>query len=352
MASLSQVAGVFVAANYGKWSTVIQQGNASAGAATVSVANASITLPDGRVITPFATNAPLYVDIGANQDTVTPSAVSGGKYPPASYSPSQMFITATFTFTHGQGTLVRSGTFGLQEAINDAFAQGGGVVVVDNTWKGTTAMITTATGTLPAGVTIQDNRGITNAGSASSISAAIGTAAPSTTRVDRVETTLNYAGSVTIGSGNGSIVSVRGAITVASGTTIAGGFLYGVQGKLTLVGTLDNGSGFNCGLFGQLDTSTATAHTSGYFAPLILDMGATSAIAYTGANGIVFLNTTTKLINSVLQTEAKAAYLFDLNDLSQGQYIVATAKGSGWDKSLKIKLNGTDYYIPCNPAAS
>lgn len=182
-----------------------------------------------------------------------------------------------------------------------------------------------------------------------SFSRTLSSAAQATLRLLQSEVTLGYAGSTSIGTGNGSVVGVRGAATVATGTTITGGFIYGTQGKLTVKGTLNNGSGFNAGLFGQLDLSSATAHTSGYLAPIIADMGATSAITAVAANMMVLLNTTTKNINSIVQTEAKAAFLFDLNDLGQGAYIVATAKGSGWDKSLKIKLNGSTYYIPCNP---
>jgi hypothetical protein len=51
---------------------------------------------------------------------------------------------------------LRSGTFGLQEAINDATSSGGGNVVVDTQWGGTTAMITAAHGN--SNVSITDNR--------------------------------------------------------------------------------------------------------------------------------------------------------------------------------------------------
>jgi hypothetical protein len=49
-----------------------------------------------------------------------------------------------------------SGTFGLQEAINDATQNGGGNIVLDSRWHGTTAMITGAAGS--AIVSITDNR--------------------------------------------------------------------------------------------------------------------------------------------------------------------------------------------------
>ena len=157
-----------------------------------------------------------------------------------------------------------------------------------------------------------------------------------------------YAGTVT----SGNLVGVRGEVNIPSGTTLGGQtYFYGAQGKFIANSTLDNGSGFNCGLFGQLDVSGASfVHTSGYLAPCILDFSTSAKLATDAlADMIVTLNTSQCLINSILKTAAKASYLFDLSDLGQGAYIVATAKGSGWTKSLKIKLNGDEYYIPCNP---
>jgi hypothetical protein len=49
-----------------------------------------------------------------------------------------------------------SGTFGLQEAINDATQNGGGNIVLDTRWHGNTGMITGAAGNVT--VAIQDNR--------------------------------------------------------------------------------------------------------------------------------------------------------------------------------------------------
>ena len=151
----------------------------------------------------------------------------------------------------------------------------------------------------------------------------------------------------------GSVAAVRGAVTTDSGGTLgSGSFVYGVQGKLVLNGTLNSGSGFNAGVFAQLDTSGAGfAHTSGYLAPIIADFGATAHLSADAlADMIVLLNTTTSLINSILKTEAKANYLFDLNDLGQGNYIVASAVGGSQNKKLAILVNGTPYFIPLNTA--
>lgn len=142
--STSREAGHFTAAAYGQWQTRVAIGNSSTGAATITVYSASISLPDGRVIMPFSVTAPLLIDAGSNAETVTPTAVSNCSI---NGPVSTCQITATFSNTHGQGALVQSGTFGLQEAINDAFSAGGGLVVVEQLWSkagGTNAMLTAA----------------------------------------------------------------------------------------------------------------------------------------------------------------------------------------------------------------
>lgn len=137
----SREAGHFTAVAYGGWQTRVAIGNSSTGAATVTLYSGSATLPDGRVIMPFNVNAPLLIDGGSNAETVTPTAVSNCSI---NGPVSSCQITATFSNTHGQGALVQSGTFGLQEAINDAFQAGGGLVVVEQLWSkagGTTTML-------------------------------------------------------------------------------------------------------------------------------------------------------------------------------------------------------------------
>jgi len=133
----------------------VYTGNAAAGAATVNLAYGVTFTFDGRSFTPPNTNAPITIGSGTNAETVTPSAVTNNT--PAVYG--SCAVTATFANVHGNGDLVSSGTFGLQEAINYAASQGGGTVIVDAKWAaagGTTAMITAAT--LPTAVVIEDLR--------------------------------------------------------------------------------------------------------------------------------------------------------------------------------------------------
>lgn len=98
-----------------------------AGVATLTVAYGQVSLGDGAVITPLATNAPVTVGTGANQETVTPTAVSCTT--PQIYQ--SCSFTATFANAHGTGDKVASGSFGVAEAINAQFAKGGGAVILD-----------------------------------------------------------------------------------------------------------------------------------------------------------------------------------------------------------------------------
>lgn len=112
---------------------------------------------DGLQFYPLNTNAPTLVGSGANQEKVTPSAVTN----PTSPVPGNSSFTGTFTNIHGQGDPLASATFGLQEAINEANRQGGGVVLIDAAWAnagGTTTIKNAAVIPSPTIVTIQDNR--------------------------------------------------------------------------------------------------------------------------------------------------------------------------------------------------
>ena len=150
----SRVAGRFVAWNYGGWSLQLYKAPAGTGSQTFSVANPVVPLGDGRIIMPFATNAPLRV----GNETVTVSAV-GSNCVLSAGAPGYCVLTATFSNKHTTADAVSSGTFGLQEALNDAGASGGGAVTVDSTWAsagGTSGMISAAT--LPSNTAVEDVR--------------------------------------------------------------------------------------------------------------------------------------------------------------------------------------------------
>lgn len=134
---------------------VISGPNAT-GSGTLVLAFGATQTSDGIMVSPLNTNASIIVGGDSGMETVTPSAVSAST--PLVYGSST--VTATFSNLHGNGDSIRSGTVGLQEALNAASAYGGGAVVVDAGWValgGTSAMVTGAT--VPAGVWIVDNRG-------------------------------------------------------------------------------------------------------------------------------------------------------------------------------------------------
>src|ERR1700690_1257554 len=133
----SYVAGRFVARNYNYTGVRIFSGNNAAGAATITLSQASVRLLDGRTIVPFSAGGdntqgqpgpfpaiPIYVGAGPTWELVTPTAVSGCYVG----SPQGVCsITATFANAHGQGEVVTSGSYFIQEALNDAGYFGGGI---------------------------------------------------------------------------------------------------------------------------------------------------------------------------------------------------------------------------------
>jgi hypothetical protein len=150
----SRVGGTFVAYNYGLWSLPVNSMPSGTGSITFTVSNSTVNLGDDRLIMPFATNAPLRI----GTETVTVSAVGAGCLLNSTMIGAGS-ITATVSNAHTVADALSSGTFGLQEALNDAGNSGGGVVVVDSAWQnlgGTSAMIIAAT--LPSNTQIQDLR--------------------------------------------------------------------------------------------------------------------------------------------------------------------------------------------------
>src|SRR6185437_13904551 len=79
---------------------------------------------------PLATNAPLLIDKGASQEVVVPSEVV------CSWTPGNCSVTVTLAQPHRAPFELRSGSAGLQEAINFSGATGG-TIVLDPQWQGT-----------------------------------------------------------------------------------------------------------------------------------------------------------------------------------------------------------------------
>lgn len=171
--NLSFVAGRFVANRYnsygGEGTAQIYTGNSTTGSATITVRGGYINLNDGRSIVPYAVGVPIVIN-DSNPELVTPTTVSGC-YKAQGLNQDGILvtcsITASFTFTHGIGAVITSGTGGIAEAVNDAWNNGGGVVVlapglaVNTSCTGCYTSVNNAIANiLPYGnVSIEDDRG-------------------------------------------------------------------------------------------------------------------------------------------------------------------------------------------------
>ena len=166
----SRTAGRFIAYNYGVWSLPIYSFPSGTGSKTFTLSNSTVQLGDSRTIMPFNTNAQVYV----GTELVTLSAVGAGCIK-GSTAPGSCSLTATFSNPHTNADRVSSATFGLQEALNDAGASGGGAVTVDTAWAGlggTTDIVNAAT--LPSNTKVEDMR--TGGGGSGSGTVSAGTA--------------------------------------------------------------------------------------------------------------------------------------------------------------------------------
>lgn len=152
-AAKPRVAGLAVASEFGQWSAEAEgpvQGTGRPEGITIEGAAAVFTLPDGTSFMPFAVGAPVRLSDAGNSETVTPLAVNcpgGGQ---------TCSITADFTQPHPGRFTIRSGTDGLQEAINYTAAHGGGTVLADANWQGSMAALLPAL-QLPANVLLIDS---------------------------------------------------------------------------------------------------------------------------------------------------------------------------------------------------
>jgi hypothetical protein len=129
--------------------------NSTTGSSTITLNTGVVTANSQPAFSPITTNTPITVGFGTNQETVTPSGVSGCNGGPIG----SCQVTASFTLLHGPNEPVTSGTYGLQEAINSANSAGGGRVLLGPGWTtlgGTSAIISAAT-PYPT-VYIEDNR--------------------------------------------------------------------------------------------------------------------------------------------------------------------------------------------------
>lgn len=154
------IGGKYIAANYGSWFTQ-SVNSVAAGAGTMTLNNCYPKLGNAtniRPIFPIAVDVPVTIVDGSLTETAL--AVTAITAPTAntasSINPFSCSFTATFANAHNGGVTIISGDNGLAEAINDAHATGG-VVVVDPSSGITTAQMIASTA-LYHNVSLEDVR--------------------------------------------------------------------------------------------------------------------------------------------------------------------------------------------------
>jgi hypothetical protein len=146
--ALSSFAGQFNATAFTYGPILATSGSDEKGTYTITAAEPYAVLGDGTVLADvFQKDAPVTVGTGPTLETVTPVSAGSGT------------VTAEFEFPHGNGDLLRSGSFGLAEAAAYAAAHGGGKVIVDSQWAmlgGSDDILGKVK--LPEGVSVDDRR--------------------------------------------------------------------------------------------------------------------------------------------------------------------------------------------------
>ncbi|HVA63352.1 MAG TPA: hypothetical protein VNF74_06490, partial [Terriglobales bacterium] len=136
------------AAAFANWTARTATPVLTPGVATVEVTPAQVTLVANKTMAPVAAGTPVKVIDGTTSEVVTPTSVN--------CDARGCTMTAIFAAPHPGGFRLGSADFGLEEAIRDAAATGG-IVVVGPEWSGSTAQIVHASG--QAGVAVLDERG-------------------------------------------------------------------------------------------------------------------------------------------------------------------------------------------------
>jgi hypothetical protein len=307
----------------------------------------------------FNTNAALYIRdaVTANSEIVAVSTVSTS---PCGFVPTSL--------AHNHYTFeVKSGTAGLQEALNSASKTSSypADVIIDQTFYtnavsiGTTASALIAAATGGVGINIVDTtttqwqfyswNSTTSKyqGAQNTSSITVTQAAPGQVRAITGSITTSNA---SFSDGNSSMVGIRGAVTIPAGTTASAGYAYGTQGKEIVAGTLA-GSSWTTAVLGQLDISAATLTSGSHISPAWLDAGATGpSVSCAFCDMEVLTNTTATTFNSLIFAAAKATYFLDASNSTYNTLWLASSSGSCTTTSYTIKVNtpgGAGYIHVC-----
>jgi hypothetical protein len=183
-AALHRVGGRYFAPEYRFWGAAIASGNSATGSQTITACTQGV-LRDGTPFNPFGTQNGTFAAITVDPqggssvtETVTPTAVSGPlSANPAGYPQTlQCYnVTASFSNLHGASlspTQIISGDFGVQEALNDAAANGGGEVY----WEVDAGNVTLSTSGTTTTTTVNVPKTFTNLGGSAHVITTVATA--------------------------------------------------------------------------------------------------------------------------------------------------------------------------------
>jgi hypothetical protein len=149
----------------------------------------------------FNTSTPVAINDG-NAETITPTGVSIGSCPAGNLGVGGTALCATLTATinntHGQSAPVNSGDLGIEEAITDAGAQGGGTVF----WMVDTGIVTLSTSGLTTTTTVKVPTNFYGIGAAA-----------------RVTTTITVTASWAVGISGSTSAFCSANSTLTAGTT-------------------------------------------------------------------------------------------------------------------------------------
>lgn len=303
----------FAATDFARW-TVYSSTTVAVGAATITIDQPFMPTAEGfGQINPYFTNNVFLIQSETSaSEVVTASSTS-------CTSPTSCTITATFANAHTGRYTVKSGSYGVNEAIKWALAQGGGRVVIPVNFGGATANITGAVGS--TSVQIDDLRTGTNAtygwsGSAyvkifdtGNTSATFGAAGGATfgvagSVVGAVVLANATSGTVTVNPPTGALGTVTVTTPKQTGALPTAYFCGATSGSTTCANTATNGT---ARVFGGIATlSSNTAVISG-ISPAFTSTSTFTCVANdltTRANPVQVANTSTSSITITNTTGA------------------------------------------------
>lgn len=208
----SFASGVYYAPDYNFHQEVYTGSTLTSSSYTITVFAPTITLRDGRVVSVYSTSNPITIGSGANQETVTPSAVAGcGVGQPYR----GCMITATFTYAHGKGDIITSGTNGWAEAVTDAASHGGGTVY----WEQDCGSVTLSTSGATTTTTCNVPKTQTTLGASVYVNTTVTTAASYSLGISGHTTTfMSSCTSLTAGTNCSQFVPAPTALAAGTGT--------------------------------------------------------------------------------------------------------------------------------------